>query len=282
MAGSASLLVVDPTALRAPLEEPGGADPEPLPQGRLQRRLRRGTGGAARAGCRRPLGLDGGTAQGCLGGQARALAQAGSLGQGATSISGPTWKGLLVDLKRRGLEIAPELVIADGALGFWKAIEEVWPKTRGQRCWMHKTANVRGQAAQEPAIEGQAGAARHLDGRDQGRRRGRVRRLHRELRPQVRQGGYLPGQGPRGAARVPRLPRRALEAPAYHQPHREYLRHRAAPNLAIKGMSLEQDGAGHDLQARTGGRENLAPPRRLQSVAQAHPRSKVHRRYPSR
>ena len=51
-----------------------------------------------------------------------------------------SWKGLLLDLKRRGLEIAPELAIADGALGFWKAIEEVWPKTRGQRCWVHKTA----------------------------------------------------------------------------------------------------------------------------------------------
>ena len=35
-----------------------------------------------------------------------------------------------------------ELAVADGALGFWQAIEEVWPKTRGQRCWVHKTANV--------------------------------------------------------------------------------------------------------------------------------------------
>ena len=53
-----------------------------------------------------------------------------------------SWKGLLLDLKRRGLGIGPELAIADGALGFWQAIEEVWPKTRGQRCWVHKTANV--------------------------------------------------------------------------------------------------------------------------------------------
>ena len=41
-----------------------------------------------------------------------------------------SWKGLLLDLKRRGLVIGPELAIADGALGFWQAIEEVWPKTR--------------------------------------------------------------------------------------------------------------------------------------------------------
>jgi len=53
-----------------------------------------------------------------------------------------SWKGLLLDLKRRGLEVGPELAVADGALGFWQAIEEVWPKTRGQRCWVHKTANV--------------------------------------------------------------------------------------------------------------------------------------------
>ena len=38
--------------------------------------------------------------------------------------------------------MAPKLAIADGALGFWQAIEEVWPQTRGQRCWVHKTANV--------------------------------------------------------------------------------------------------------------------------------------------
>jgi putative transposase len=52
------------------------------------------------------------------------------------------WRGLLLDLKRRGLDVRPELAIADGALGFWKAAGEVWPKTREQRCWVHKTANV--------------------------------------------------------------------------------------------------------------------------------------------
>ena len=56
--------------------------------------------------------------------------------------SAQSWKELLLDLKRRGLAIGPELAVADGALGFWQAIEEVWPKTRGQRCWVHKTANV--------------------------------------------------------------------------------------------------------------------------------------------
>jgi len=52
------------------------------------------------------------------------------------------WRELLLDLKRRGLSIAPELAVADGGLGFWKALGEVWPATREQRCWVHKTANV--------------------------------------------------------------------------------------------------------------------------------------------
>lgn len=56
--------------------------------------------------------------------------------------SAQSWKELLLDLKRRGLALGPQLAVADGALGFWKALEEVWPKTRAQRCWTHKTANV--------------------------------------------------------------------------------------------------------------------------------------------
>ena len=52
------------------------------------------------------------------------------------------WRELLLDLRRRGLDAQPELMIADGALGFWKAAGEVWPKAREQRCWVHKSANV--------------------------------------------------------------------------------------------------------------------------------------------
>jgi putative transposase len=56
--------------------------------------------------------------------------------------SAQSWRELLVDLKARGLAIAPELATGDGALGFWKALEEVCPTTRHQRCWVHKTSNV--------------------------------------------------------------------------------------------------------------------------------------------
>ena len=58
-----------------------------------------------------------------------------------------SWRELLVDLKARGLAIAPELAIGDGALGFWKAVDEVFPSTRHQRCWLHKTRNILNKAA---------------------------------------------------------------------------------------------------------------------------------------
>jgi putative transposase len=45
-------------------------------------------------------------------------------------------------LKARGLSIAPEVAVGDGALGFWKALDETFPSTRHQRCWLHKTLNV--------------------------------------------------------------------------------------------------------------------------------------------
>jgi len=59
--------------------------------------------------------------------------------------SAQSWKELLLDLKRRGLETGPALVVGDGALGFWKALREVYGETRVQRCWVHKTANVLNQ-----------------------------------------------------------------------------------------------------------------------------------------
>ena len=56
--------------------------------------------------------------------------------------SAQSWRELLIDVKRRGLAIAPAIAVGDGALGFWKALDEVFSSTRHQRCWVHKTANV--------------------------------------------------------------------------------------------------------------------------------------------
>ena len=53
-----------------------------------------------------------------------------------------SWKTLLLDVKQRGLKFDPKLATGDGALGFWKALAQVFPTTKEQRCWVHKTANV--------------------------------------------------------------------------------------------------------------------------------------------
>jgi transposase-like protein len=60
-------------------------------------------------------------------------------GQRESKIS---WKELLSDLKRRGINKGPRLAIGDGSLGFWAALEEEYPKVGQQRCWVHKTANL--------------------------------------------------------------------------------------------------------------------------------------------
>ena len=56
--------------------------------------------------------------------------------------SGQGWLEVLSSCKQRGLKIGPELAVGDGALGFWNALAKVYGKTRHQRCWVHRTANV--------------------------------------------------------------------------------------------------------------------------------------------
>ena len=53
-----------------------------------------------------------------------------------------SWKEILLDVQQRGLTVPPRLAIGDGSLGFWAALRKVFPTTREQRCWMHKTGNV--------------------------------------------------------------------------------------------------------------------------------------------
>jgi transposase-like protein len=56
--------------------------------------------------------------------------------------SSASWREVLLDLKARGLQAGPLLAVGDGAMGFWAALEEVFPATRAQRCWFHKLGNV--------------------------------------------------------------------------------------------------------------------------------------------
>ena len=70
-----------------------------------------------------------------------------------------SWLELLLDLKQRGLQIAPRAAVGDGALGFWKALRKVYPETRALRCWVHKTANVLNKLPK--GLQGKAKAALH-------------------------------------------------------------------------------------------------------------------------
>ena len=56
--------------------------------------------------------------------------------------SADSWETLLTGLRERGLTTAPKLAVGDGAMGFWAALNKIYPETDHQRCWVHKTANV--------------------------------------------------------------------------------------------------------------------------------------------
>ncbi len=70
-----------------------------------------------------------------------------------------SWLSVIQDLQARGLKTPPQLAIGDGALGFWAALDEAWPQTRCQRCWVHKTANVLNELPK--SIQGKAKAGLH-------------------------------------------------------------------------------------------------------------------------
>jgi transposase-like protein len=185
------------------------------------------------------------------------------------------WRDLLLDLKRRGLDVSPRLVIADGALGFWKAAGEVWPTTREQRCWVHKTANVLAKlpksqqpkakrALQERMAETKATAELAFD-------------AFVESYAEIPEGGRLPEQGSGHAAGFLRLPRRALETPAHDKPHRKHLLNRAPSHGPIEGLLIQQDGACDGFQTGRGRAEKLAPTRWSQPVAKTRSRCDIQR-----
>ena len=81
--------------------------------------------------------------------------------------SSQSWRELLVDLKARGLAAAPEIAVGDGAMGFWKALDEIFPATRHQRCWVHKVANALNKVPKsvQPNMKTDLREATHRTGR---------------------------------------------------------------------------------------------------------------------
>jgi transposase-like protein len=192
--------------------------------------------------------------------------------------SSQSWKGLLLDLKRRGLSMGPELAVADGALGFWQALEEVWPNTRGQRCWVHKTANVLNKLPKSQQSKAKRALQEIWMAETKKDALAAFDAFVGTWAIKYDQGGRVLDQGSRRAARLLRLPGRALETSAHDQRHRKFVRNSPPPHGAFQGMSFQQDRARHDLQARRSRREKLASPQWPQPVAQNHHRCKVRRR----
>lgn len=95
--------------------------------------------------------------------------------------------GLLRDCARRGMR-APVLAVGDGALGFWNALYEVFPDTRHQRCWVHKTATAEVGPARRQARDSGDLQRGGQGARGQGRRR--VCQAARGAVPQGRQADH--------------------------------------------------------------------------------------------
>ena len=193
-----------------------------------------------------------------------------------------SWRELLLDLKRRGLAIGPELAVADGALGFWQAVEEVSPKTRGQRCWVHKTANILNKLPKSL----QSKAKRALQ---------EIWMAETKKDALIAFDAFVETWSPKYEKAVGCLTKDRDVLLAFYDFPAEHWKHlrtsnpiessfatRPPPHRALQGMSVQQDRARHDLQACRGRREKLASPRWTQPVAENHPRYKVRRRNRSR
>ena len=117
-----------------------------------------------------------------------------------------SWADLLRDCKRRGMT-APVLAVGDGALGFWKALREVFPATREQRCWFHKIGNVLAALPKSAHPGAKAALAEIYNAEDSDHARAAVKAFERRLRRQVAQGGREDHRRPGRAAGVLRLSR---------------------------------------------------------------------------
>jgi hypothetical protein len=187
-----------------------------------------------------------------------------ALAEGYRESAG-SWADLLRDCWRRGMR-APVLAVGDGALGFWNALREVFLDTREQRCWFHKIGNVLATLPKSahPGAKKALAEIWNAEDRDHARRAVAAFKLaYGEVRQSRREDRRRSGRAPR----VLRLLRRALGAPAHHQPARVDLRHGPAPHQGHQRPRLQgsrpHDGvqAHRSRPAAVAGRQRT-PPRR--------------------
>ena len=180
--------------------------------------------------------------------------------------SAESWADLLRDCARRGMR-APVLAAGDGALGFWGALREVFPEAREARCWFHKIANVLAALPKSAHPGAKKALAEIWNAEDKHACPGRCQRIRGCLRREVPEGRREDHRRPGPAAGLLRLPRRALGAPAHHEPDRVDVRDGPAPDQGHQGPRLASRWPGHGVQAHRGSARPLArcqraPPRR--------------------
>jgi Transposase, Mutator family len=185
--------------------------------------------------------------------------------------SAESWKTGLRDLKRQGLR-PPVVAVGDGALGFWAAVRDVWPKTREQRDWFHKLGNILDKLPKrlQPRVKPALHEVMYAETRAQAREV--AQRFATEHGPKYPEGRHDPGEGRRRAAYVLRLSRRALEAsPPHVERDRVAVRDGAAVPARDQGRGVAHEGALDGLQAPGHGAGAMATPRR-RGPAAARPR----------
>ncbi len=189
-----------------------------------------------------------------------------------------SWRELLVDLMARGLATAPEIAVGDGAMGFWRALEEVFPSTRHQRCWAHKAANVLNAVPKsvQPGMRADLREVRDAPDRAQAEAAIAV---------------FVKKYGAKYPKAVERLvkDRDALLAffdfPAEHWDHlrtanpiEERVRHRPPSDRPNQGSAVADHRPADGVQARHGRLEDLAAPEGREPLADAPRRRHLHRR----
>ena len=193
--------------------------------------------------------------------------------------SAQSWRELLVEAKSRGLKIAPEIAVGDGALGFWKALDEVFPATRHQRCWVHKTANILNKVA----LSVQANMKKDLR---------EIYLAPNRASAEVAIDVFAEKYGAKYDKAVEcltkdrdamlallRLPRRALGPLAHDESHRKRVRDGPAQDGAHERFVVVNDRQVDGVQAALRRIEDLAAAERHKSVAEGHRRCQIRKRH---
>ncbi len=192
--------------------------------------------------------------------------------------SAQSWKELLVDLKARGLAVAPQAAIGDGALGFWKALDEAFPTTRHQRCWLHKTLNVLDKLPKSMQPNAHKDLREIWLSPNRAAAEAAMTTFAEKYAPKYDKAIECLIKDRPTLLDVLRLPRGSLGPFANLESDRERVRDGEASHRPHEGRAVARYRASHGVQTGDGGVEDLAEIARSEPVAESHRRCKIQRR----